>query len=318
MSYAMMGIVYGALAVFAIAVLARALRIKSYPLHVRWEIYPVAHEKGRASYGGSFMEQTDWWKKPREIDVLGEIRYMVPEILFLLALREHNPRLWISSFPFHFGIYLLAGGAAFIVGGAVFQAATGEALAAGMSSVPGTILYWGAASLWIAGLALVLAGALGLLVRRLTDGDLKPYTTAGHVANLLFFLATMGVAAWHLVALDSDPLLGGLRGAVQGLVTLRAVDVTPALFVHVTLLAVLLAYIPVTHMSHFFTKWFLYHSIRWDDEPNLKGGKYEARINALLRSPVSWSAPHIKGEGRKSWLDIATENPAHPREEEKV
>ena len=43
------------------------------PMHVRWELYPVAHEKGRASYGGSYFEEVDWWTKPREVDKLGEV-----------------------------------------------------------------------------------------------------------------------------------------------------------------------------------------------------------------------------------------------------
>jgi nitrate reductase gamma subunit len=311
-----MAIVYGGVAVFLVAVAWKIVRVKSFPLHVRWELYPVAHEGERAGHGGSFMEQRDWWKKKRHVSLLGELRVMVPEILLLVALREHNRKLWFLSFPFHFGIYLLAGGAAFVVAGAVFQAVTAETLAAGMSSVPGTILYWAAAAFWIAGLALAMAGALGLLVRRLTDEDLKPYTSFSHVFNLLFFLVTLGVAAWYLVQLDTEPLLGDLRGVVQGLVTLKVGEVPPPLLVHVGLLAALLAYIPLTHMSHFFTKYFLYHDIRWDDEPNLKGGRYEPVIQELLGQKLTWAGPHIKGEGKKTWLDVALENPA--RDEEKA
>jgi nitrate reductase gamma subunit len=313
-----MVVVYGGIALFAIAVIWKAVKVKSFPMHVRWELYPVAHEGEKAEYGGSFMEKLDWWKKDREVSRAGELGVMIPEILFLVALKEHNPRLWLVSFPFHFGIYLLAGGAAFIVGGAIFQAVAGEPLAAGISSVLGTVLYWGAAAFWIAGIALCLAGGLGLLVRRLTDEDLKPYTSFSHIFNLLFFIVALGIAAWYLVAFDVEPLLGDLRGAVQGLVTLKATPMTVPLFVHVAVLALLLAYIPYTHMSHFFVKYFLYHDIRWDDEPNLKGGEFEGRIGELLKQPVSWAAPHVKGEGKKTWLDLATENPTKPEEEEKA
>jgi hypothetical protein len=75
------------------------------------------------------------------------------------------------------------------------------------------------------------------------------------------------------------------------------------------LLAVLAAYIPLTHMSHFIGKYFAYHAIRWADEPNLPGGAQEQAINDLLSLPVSWSAPHIGGDGTKSWRDVATEDP---------
>ena len=33
---------------------------------------------------------------------------MVPEMLFLHGLRTFNRSLWYRSFPFHFGLYLLA------------------------------------------------------------------------------------------------------------------------------------------------------------------------------------------------------------------
>ena len=72
-------------------------------------------------------------------------------------------------------------------------------------------------------------------------------------------------------------------------------------------LSLLVAYIPLTHMSHFFVKWFTWHKIRWDDEPNVKGGRIEILIQNALQSPVSWSADHVNADGRKTWADIATE-----------
>ena len=83
--------------------------------------------------------------------------------------------------------------------------------------------------------------------------------------------------------------------------------VLPAL--SAVLLALLAAYIPLTHMSHFIGKYFAYHAIRWSDEPNLPGGKQEKQIEELLSRPVTWSAPHINADGKKTWLDAATEEP---------
>jgi hypothetical protein len=68
-----------------------------------------------------------------------------------------------------------------------------------------------------------------------------------------------------------------------------------------------LAYIPLTHMSHFFVKWFTWDKIRWDDEPNVKGGRIEKMVEQALMYPVSWSADHIRGNGKKTWADVATE-----------
>jgi len=81
------------------------------------------------------------------------------------------------------------------------------------------------------------------------------------------------------------------------------------LLLSVVLLSLLTAYIPTTHMSHFVGKYFAYHSIRWKDDPNLRGGKEEKVIEELLSRPISWSAPHIGGDGKKTWLDAATEEP---------
>ena len=102
-------VAYASVAVFVVSVVQRFLALQRLPLHLRWELYPVAHEKGRASYGGSYLEESDWWTKPRESSKLGELKVMVPEILLLAGVWEHNRGQWLRSFPFHFGIYMLAG-----------------------------------------------------------------------------------------------------------------------------------------------------------------------------------------------------------------
>ena len=77
--------------------------------------------------------------------------------------------------------------------------------------------------------------------------------------------------------------------------------------VSVFLLGALVAYIPLTHMSHFVGKYFAYHAIRWNDTPNTPGSDQEKPILENLSYPVSWAAPHIQGEGKKSWAELATE-----------
>jgi len=42
---------YLAAAVFLVAVAARWLKLKRMPVHLRWELYPVAHE-ANAAHGG--------------------------------------------------------------------------------------------------------------------------------------------------------------------------------------------------------------------------------------------------------------------------
>ncbi|MDR0467173.1 MAG: nitrate reductase, partial [Deltaproteobacteria bacterium] len=58
-----------------------ALNVMNYlkkPQHVRWELYPVGHEAGsRASYGGSYLEEVDWWKKKQESSLCNGIKALL-------------------------------------------------------------------------------------------------------------------------------------------------------------------------------------------------------------------------------------------------
>ncbi len=81
---------YVAVCVFAIGFIWRASRIAKMPVHLRWELAPVPHEKSRASYGGSYLEEFEWWTKPREKSLLNEGFYMFQEIVFLKGVWERN------------------------------------------------------------------------------------------------------------------------------------------------------------------------------------------------------------------------------------
>ena len=152
------------------------------------------------------------------------------------------------------------------------------------------------------GACLALAGAAGLLLRRLRDPALRIYTTAGDVFNLLFFIATLGsLAAGYLIATPS------VSATARALLGFEASPAVPAAVVPgVALAALLIAYIPLTHMSHFIAKYFTYHSIRWDDAA---GAKIQRKIAEYLTYRPAWSAAHIGADGKKSWADVATANP---------
>ena len=299
-------VAYASVAVFVVAVAHRFVAISRLPLHLRWELYPVAHEKGRASYGGSYLEETDWWTKPRASSKLGELKVMIPEILLLAGVWEHNRMHWLRSFPFHFGVYLLAGLIFLLFAG-------GIATAAGVDVAPGGGVLWGTLYhltyiVGFAGIVLGLIGAAALLARRVFEADYTEYTKKADYFNLAFFVIALVVALAAHVGVD--PGFGALRSYVARLVTfdfsLAGVGITGLTAAEIVLGCLLLAYIPLTHMSHFFTKWFMYHDIRWSDEPNVVGGKIERQVNEMLRYPVSWSAPHIRGDGKKNWVDVAT------------
>jgi hypothetical protein len=61
-------------------------------------------------------------------------------------------------------------------------------------------------------------------------------------------------------------------------------------------------------MTHAFVKYFTYHDIRWEDTPNLPGGKLQPKIEKLENQPVTWAAEHIGADGRKNWGELATQS----------
>ena len=100
-----------------------------------------------------------------------------------------------------------------------------------------------------------------------------------------------------------------MRNFVVGMLTFKMGEIESPLFAAQMVFAfALIAYIPLTHMSHFFMKYFMYHDIRWGDEPN-DNKEMSAKIAAVLNYPVAWSAAHIHGTG-KTWAEVATFNPA--------
>jgi len=265
----------------------------------------VPHEEpDRVKHGGSYFEALDWWTQPAHFGLWGELKFMVVEILFLKSLWEHNRKLWFRSFFFHFGLYLLIATVGLLVLAAALSVSSPDlmagAIGAGIQAlygIMGTI-----------GLTIGILGALGLLMRRLTDPDLKPYTTGADIFNLWFFIITFAlISAGCLLASASDP---SLLAFCIGLFRFDAgVEIPGLLAAGLFLAGILAAYIPMTHMAHFIAKYFTYHSVRWDDSPNRKGGKLEARAAECLSFRPTWSAKHVKADGKKTWADIAKINP---------
>ena len=296
-------VVYAAILIFAVACIARAIRYAKFPLHLRWELYPVPHEAPeQVAHGGSYFETSDWWTKKREYNLAGELAAMVPEMLFLKGLWEFNRRLWRVSFLFHFGLYLLIATLAMLFAAAVLSLAS----FAGAALLLATIYQVTA----VMGTLLALVGAAGLLVRRLTDKELRNYTNPADIFNLVFFLTTLGVlVAGYVTRPDSL----NVQQIVRGMLTWNTSVAVPPLFgTGLLLAAALIAYIPLTHMSHFIAKYFTYHNIRWDDTPNMRGSKIEAKIAQYLTYRPTWSAAHVGADGKKNWVDIATTNPNVP------
>ena len=299
-------IIYAGVLAFIIASVVRAVGYARLPLHLRWELYPVPHEeKERAKHGGSYLETKDWWTKPIRFSLTGELKWMLAEIFFLKGLWEFKRKTWYRSYPFHLGLYMLLGATVLLFSSVLLGIVVPIAWAGEL----GTVLFYVYATLGLVGAVLTLVGAVGLLIERITDEDLKPYTTAGDIFNLAFFAVTVGFlfAGYFLRPAGSLSAVALARGA---LIFDTSLQIPVLLVAGLVLGALLTAYIPLTHMAHFIAKYFTYHSVRWGDKPNRKDSKLEAKLAECLTYRPTWSASHVGADGVKTWADIATTNPA--------
>ena len=284
--------ILGYLAVVGFICLAY-LKIKAYmaasPLHVRWELYPVPHEGPKAAYGGSFMEEKEWWTKPRHISHWGDIKGILVEVLFLHATLEHNQKLWFRTYPFHVGMYMLMGGTIIVVLSVIAQLC-GLDPQGGVMTFVGNVI----SAVVLLGSFCIVGGGLALIQRRREDEGLKKYTTPEHYLNLGAFVlfGLLSLAAWTF-----NPSYFELaRTFIYNLFTFNFQPL-PSVF--------------------FTLKYFMYHDIRWGDEPTNYSEKNKQKISEMLKYDVTWSADHIAGDGSpKTWVDVATTNPAAPKKED--
>jgi nitrate reductase gamma subunit len=156
------------------------------------------------------------------------------------------------------------------------------------------------------GFALVALGTLGLLARRIGSPGLRKYSGVPEYLNLVVvFSVALSVVA---IQATRDPLFATTCAFVTSLMAFRPqpADMGLAQMVEMGLGAFLVAYVPLTRMSHFVAKYFLYHDVRWHDEPNRPGSRIEARVKQALDFGVSWDAPHIPKN--KKWGQVVTES----------
>jgi nitrate reductase gamma subunit len=303
MDLILMLLTYASGLVFVVGLASKMLRYAMMPMHVRWELYPVPHE-GKA-YGGSFFEEVDHWKKTRHKDHLAQIRFMIPEILFIRALYEDNRPLWYWSFPFHFGLYLSIGGLAFLTLGAVLQMVGMVPDASSLASLVQALTQ----IFGFLGFLLGAVGAVGLIIKRLTDSALKDQSAGIDFMNLIWLGAIFvtGLMVWKV-----DPGFSVSRQYLVGLLTFKSATqgMTGWHVINLLLFMGFWAYFPFTHMSHMISKYFMWDKVKWDDDPNVGDPGMDAKIKQYLAYPVTWSAAHVGAEGgRKTWADVATTNP---------
>ena len=297
---------YAFIALIIIAYLMRLAKYARMPVHLRWELYPLAGERNRLM-GGSYLEDAEWWSSPREEkSFLGEMKFMGEEVLFFKEYHRLNRPYWYYVFPFHIGTFTFLILIAALIVGALTEI-VGIDISGASTNIWGRFLYYSTPV--VGGIALIFGtlGCVALLLRRLFNEELRPYTRKIEYFNLVLILTLFltGLLSWTLY----DHALAVERLFFVSLLTFSGVPgISPLTITHILLVLVTAVYMPFTNMMHFFAKWFTYHKIRWDDTPNLRGSDLEDKLGTNLNLPLSWSSTHIQGLNR--WSDIAQEQPA--------
>lgn len=284
--------------------------IKDTPLHVRWEIYPIPHEGARAKHGGSYMEETEWWTKKRQIHHGDDLIALLKEVLFLESTFHHNRPLWYRTYPFHVGLYMLMGGAIilFLV---AFLRLFGMNPNGGFLTLVGYLIE----IMSFVGMIGIIGGGIGLIARRISDPGLRMFSTPEHFFDIGLFVlfGVTGLATW--VTNHSFATLAS--NFMYNMLTFHWAPLGSGGFsFHMIIGFFLMFWIPLTFMSHILLKYFFYHDIRWEDVATPESKKNQAIINKALQYHVTWAAPHMNPNGEsKTWVDIATSG--YPVQDEK-
>ncbi|MCJ7522314.1 MAG: hypothetical protein MUP21_08895 [Dehalococcoidia bacterium] len=288
----------------------RSIKYALMPVHLRWELYPVPHEGG-SKYGGSYLEEPEWWTKPRKKNIVKDILYIVKDYLTFFQYFQLNRAYWVVLYMWHVGFYLIVAFHGLVAIGAL--ATIGGAEISSDSSNGGVLfLYYLTIVTGVAGFSLGCLGSVGVFIRRLTDRDLNAFASSKNFFSYVFYFCVFlsGFIAW--AAFDTS--FTAYREFYHAIFTLdMAVNVDAALVSHAVLFAMFLIYMPSTQAMHYATKFFAYFAVRWNDSPNTRGSKVEAKLQELLKQPVTWSAPHL--QTGKDWVEICT-NVVDPKEAE--
>ncbi len=274
--------------------LKKAMYYANMPQHGRQDLYPIPLESDeKMHYGGSYMEEDKWYEKERHHNLKGEIIDMLVEMLFIKKLFVNQNNFWWLSYSLHLGMYAAIAWSVLLVVGAWLPAG---ALA--------TIVYF---LVTVAGLVagvLMTVGAIGLLYKRLCVREYKIYTTPQEVFNLVALLAVglTGLLTWFTTGMSFEYGYSIVKAmfTFKPLGAMFTNGVPAMLVIHILLLGFISFYIPLSKLSHYVGKFFTFHKVIWDNEPNMPGSKIEANILAAQQKPkdpnaLKWAAPHISG-----------------------
>ena len=280
-----------ALMIFIVANTMRVFRYLRLPLPLRWELYPIPKgPQERQRYGGSNFEDTAWWSTRPAHGRLGELKFILKEVLLLSTVRENFRALWYWSLLLHWGLYLYV--ASVLINAAAYLSNSYHAV--------GAVAFINAL-----GCMLGFIGTAGLLLMRLVHSRLRSYASRLTVFDLLLLGCIFGTGL-----LSGGQLAYGFFFLPTSWKALLIFGVSLSfpwpITAHLCLLAFFLAYFPFTHMTHAYMKFFSWHGVRWDDGAAVHDSRIPRSLGIALHRRVTWSAPHIP-DAPASWAEVVAD-----------
>ena len=276
-------IFYGSGLFFAIMVLLKLIKYYRTPPHLRWEIYKDS----------SIYEKVNWWDH-EHTGFLHKLKTIVLDILFQREYFRRNRSFWYVLIVFHVGLYLLILWHAWL-----FIAA----LVINVDAAPTWGMVWGHIAT-----ATIVLGALGILIMRLTNEEMRAFYPRTHFFKWIFIIATLGGGFYATQFFYDGSIIDVVRHVNEELDFSKFADkfhpeTIPSL--HLFLVAAWLIYLPFSHIMNVIFRF--YHEIRWDHVPMTKGSALEKNISPLLGRKVSWADSHI--QTGKTWGEVASGMP---------
>jgi len=274
--------------IFVVGNIAKFIKFSSMPQNLRWEVYPVPHEtKEKRSYGGSYMEEMDWAKKPLHTSLWAELVEMGSEIFFLARVRHHNPYgMWPLSMAMHWGVYLLFGWIFLLVIEALFKVTALSQI----TSIVGIVAF-----------ILGAFGCLMLMIKRSSVRDLQVISSPVQYFNLLFLLSIFvtGILSWL-----ADPSFTYSKKFLGGTILFNLSTVPAIVILNFLLIQLFLIYTPFSRFVHYIAKYFNFHQSLWDDAFKTKDSPKDKKNIEQVGYAFLWSGPHSYPD--KTWLENAT------------
>ncbi|MBM3132050.1 MAG: hypothetical protein FJZ95_03330 [Chloroflexi bacterium] len=291
---------------YVFVVVAYYVKVQKYfkmPLNLRWELYPIPHEKNY-KYGGSYFEEIEWWNRPRHKNTLRSVLTLIKKYLFMGSYFEKKRWYWVGLYPWHMGFLLIVLFDGLVLFDAIFIKA-GDWVISGSAGGGGEFLYYFTLVVGLTSFTIGCMGSILMLLFRTFNRELKEYATPQNYLNYIFFLAMFG-SGWVAWAID-DNTFTGFREFWVGVLSLDTVSVGSWEYIHIVIFAAFLIYLPLTRSTHYITKILYFLWIQWGDTPNTGKGETDPKLQEYLNYEPKWSAAHH--QTGKTWGERATRLP---------